>query len=137
MKEIIVRTPDTCGGNPRIDGTRLGVHDCICSIRVDYDGDVLRWWREERPHLSLEQVLAMLGYFIENTAEIEGILMDRRRQYEEMLESQRRDHFERKNLDSPLSNPPAGTTTRFFVDGNALSKALEMAREKRFVSEPE
>lgn len=77
----VVATEGTCGGDPRLDGTRLCVHDVVSGVR-NYGGNVLLWWRREFPYLTLQQVLAALGYYAAHPAEIDQILAERQTAYE-------------------------------------------------------
>jgi uncharacterized protein (DUF433 family) len=73
--EHIAKTPDTCGGRPRIAGTRIRVQDVV-------------FWHEQRgmppeqivadyPHLTLADVHAALAYYHDHRDEIqEGFLRD-------------------------------------------------------------
>jgi uncharacterized protein (DUF433 family) len=69
---MIVRTPGTLGGRPRIDGTRIGV-DTI-AIRVFRHGiapEILasdEYW----PYVSLAQIYAALAYYHANKSEIDA-----------------------------------------------------------------
>lgn len=60
---LIVKTPGTCGGRPRIAGHRLTVHN----IAIDFNArmkpeDIL----EQRPQLSLAKIYAALTYYFAN-----------------------------------------------------------------------
>lgn len=80
----IVASEDTRSGHPRLCNTRLCVHDIVSGVR-NYDGNVLMWWRREFPHLTLQQVLAALGYYVAHQAEIDRILAERQADYEALL----------------------------------------------------
>lgn len=77
----VVATEGTCGGDPRLDGTRLCVHDVVSGVR-NYGGNVLMWWHREFPYLSLQQVLAALGYYAAYPAQIDEIFAERQAAYE-------------------------------------------------------
>lgn len=60
---LIVKTPGTCGGRPRIAGHRLTVHN----IAIDFNAgmkpeDIL----DQRPQLSLAKIYAALTYYFAN-----------------------------------------------------------------------
>jgi uncharacterized protein (DUF433 family) len=71
LNGILAATPDVCGGQIRIDGTRITVHR-IASLYKQGQGpeDIARTY----PHLSLGQVYAALAYYHSNRAEIESEL---------------------------------------------------------------
>ena len=81
MKPRIVKTPGTCGGKPRLDGRRLCVHDVISGWQnCDFDAQKYLW--TERADLTVEEFLLCLQYYMKNQAEINWILVQRRRIYE-------------------------------------------------------
>ena len=66
---LIVRTPGTCGGRPRIAGTRMSIR----SIAIDYKaGMTPEKIAEEFPHLTLAQIYAGLAYYHANKDEVEA-----------------------------------------------------------------
>lgn len=66
---LIVRTPGTCGGRPRIAGTRMSIR----SIAIDYNaGMTPEKIAEEFPHLTLAQIYAGLAYYHANKDEVEA-----------------------------------------------------------------
>ncbi|MEG5032986.1 DUF433 domain-containing protein [Microcoleus sp. AT3-D2] len=66
---LIVSTPGTCGGLPRIAGTRMSVR----SIAIDYKtGMTPEKIAEEFPHLTLAQIYAGLAYYHANKDEVEA-----------------------------------------------------------------
>lgn len=59
MSTQIVSTPGVLGGKPRIDGTRISVELILEMFSLGYEmKDIL----EEYPHLTREQILAVLAY---------------------------------------------------------------------------
>ena len=79
---LIVRTPGTLGGRPRIDGTRIGVHAVALNVADGVSPEELvseAYW----PYLTLAQVYAALAYYHVHKEEIgedirqEGELYDR------------------------------------------------------------
>jgi uncharacterized protein (DUF433 family) len=66
----VVCTPETCAGQPRIDGTRITVN--LIAREVVHQ----RWTPEEvlmaHPHLTLAQIHAALAYYFDHQSEIEG-----------------------------------------------------------------
>jgi uncharacterized protein (DUF433 family) len=68
---LIVSTPETCGGRPRIAGTRIS----IAQIAVwSKQGLSVEEILEEIPYLNLAQVYAALSYYHANRNEIEADL---------------------------------------------------------------
>jgi uncharacterized protein (DUF433 family) len=67
-KQHIVATPGTCGGKPRIDGTRIRVQDVY--IWHEVQGRSADEIVASYPHLSLAEVYAALAYYCEHRAEI-------------------------------------------------------------------
>jgi len=70
----IVKTPDTCSGLPRIEGTRITVNLVIREVVR------LRWTPEEvlmaHPHLMLAQIHAALAYYFDHAEEVENSLIE-------------------------------------------------------------
>ena len=103
----IVATPGTCGGAPRIDGTRIKVQNVLVWHEVmgmSFE-DIL----EGYPHLSLAGIRAALEYCDEHRAEILASL-ETERLYVERMERESTPHprlarfRERVNAtDDPLS----------------------------------
>ncbi len=66
---LIVSTPGTCGGRPRIAGTRMSVQ----SIAMDYKAGMSpEEIAAEFPHLTLAQIYAALAYYHANKDTIEA-----------------------------------------------------------------
>ncbi len=86
---LIVRTPGTLGGRPRIDGTRIGVHDVALEVRFGRTPEELaseRFW----PHLTLAQLYAALAFYHAHKDEIDADIEEDRRAYEEGAAEARR-----------------------------------------------
>jgi uncharacterized protein (DUF433 family) len=84
---MIVRDAHTCGGSPRIDGTRVGVHDIVSSLkRLAGNTEALL---AELPHLNDLQVAEAMVYYEANREEIEGILLQREEAYRRGLNQSR------------------------------------------------
>jgi uncharacterized protein (DUF433 family) len=68
IREHIVATPDTCGGKPRIAGSRIRVKDVV--IWHDRQGmtpaEIVSKW----PHLTLSDIHAALAYYHDHREEI-------------------------------------------------------------------
>ena len=80
---VIVSTPGTCGGKPRIDGTRICVQDIYYWHEID--GDSVEEIMEEYPHLSRSGIYAALSYFWDHEAEIKQHLVDEQQLIEQMM----------------------------------------------------
>lgn len=83
---LVVSTPETCGGRPRIAGTRIS----IAQIAVwNQEGMSPETILEEIPYLNLAQVYAALSYYHANRKEVEADLAAELAEYEQ-LEADRR-----------------------------------------------
>lgn len=83
---LIVSTPETCGGRPRIAGTRIS----IAQIAVwSKQGLSVEEILEEIPYLNLAQVYAALSYYHANRNEIEADLAAELAEYQ-LLEAEYR-----------------------------------------------
>jgi uncharacterized protein (DUF433 family) len=69
LADYIVQTPDTCGGQPRIAGTRIKVKHIY--TWVERMGMSPAQVVAEYPHLSMAQVHAALAYYWSHVEEIE------------------------------------------------------------------
>jgi uncharacterized protein (DUF433 family) len=66
---LIVRTPEVCGGRPRIAGHRLTVHNIAIDFNVGMAPvDIL----QERPQLSFAKIYAALAYYYANKETIDA-----------------------------------------------------------------
>src|SRR5262245_16632031 len=72
IREHIVATPDTCGGKPRIAGSRIRVKDVV--VWHDRQGmtpsEIVSKW----PHLTLASIYAALAYYHDRREEINAEL---------------------------------------------------------------
>ena len=66
---LIVSTPDTCGGRPRIAGTRISVQNIVIDCRAGMTPEQIV---EAKPHLNLAQVHAALAYYYANKEQIDA-----------------------------------------------------------------
>lgn len=60
---LIVCTPGTCGGRPRIAGHRITVHNIVIDFNTGMKPEDIV---AERPQLTLAQVYAALAYYYAN-----------------------------------------------------------------------
>jgi len=78
---LVVSTPETCGGRPRIAGTRIS----IAQIAVwSKQGLSVEEILEEIPYLNLAQVYAALSYYHANRNEIEADLAAELAEYQRL-----------------------------------------------------
>ena len=89
----VVKTPGIRGGNARIKGTRIGVHDVIGLLQ---NGETVDSIPECFPDVTKAQVYECLAYYEDHKAEID-LLIARQMSGPEELSSSRFDY----------SNPPA------------------------------
>jgi uncharacterized protein (DUF433 family) len=78
----IESTPDTCGGKPRIAGTRIRVEDVVVwheRMGLSADEIVSRY-----PHLALADVYAALAYYHDHRAAIDAEMATGRALVDEM-----------------------------------------------------
>jgi uncharacterized protein (DUF433 family) len=82
IREFIVRTPDTCGGKPRIAGTRIQIkHVALMHERQGMTaGEILA----EFPHLTLAGIYAALSYYHDHRDEVDGEILSESVLYERM-----------------------------------------------------
>jgi len=68
---LIVRTPETCGGRPRIAGTGVTVRRIAGWYKLGFGPEEIA---KKYSHLSLAQVYAALAYYHANREEIDADL---------------------------------------------------------------
>jgi uncharacterized protein (DUF433 family) len=69
----IESTPGTCGGKPRIAGTRIRVQDIVIWTEM---GDSVDDIVADYPHLTLADVYAALSYYHDNREQIDQDMYD-------------------------------------------------------------
>ena len=80
---IIVETPGTLGGRPRISGTRIGVHAVAQHVAYGVSPEELvseAYW----PYLSLAQVYAALAYYHAHKEEIDADIREEAELYDRL-----------------------------------------------------
>jgi uncharacterized protein (DUF433 family) len=80
---MLARSPDVCGGQLRIDGTRITVHRIATLYKQGQSAEEIA---QTYPHLSLGQVYAALAYYHANRPEIEAALAADDARYDELRE---------------------------------------------------
>lgn len=68
----IVRTDGVRGGNARVEGTRIGVHDVAAYFLLGRDVEGIR---TAFPDLSRAQIFECLAYYEDHRAEIEKLAL--------------------------------------------------------------
>lgn len=68
----IVKTEGVRGGNARVEGTRIGVHDVVAYFLLGRDVDGIR---AAFPDLSRAQIFECLAYYEDHQAEIERLAL--------------------------------------------------------------
>lgn len=68
----IVRTHGVRGGNARVEGTRIGVHDVVAYHLLGNDIEMIR---AAFPDLSRAQIYECLAYYEDHRAEIERLAL--------------------------------------------------------------
>jgi uncharacterized protein (DUF433 family) len=78
---LIVSTPGTCGGRPRIAETRITVEN----IAIDFNAGLTpEQIIDEKPHLSLAQVYGALAYYYANKDQIDADIAAEKAEWERL-----------------------------------------------------
>jgi uncharacterized protein (DUF433 family) len=105
----IVSTPDTCGGKPRIAGSRIQVkHLAIMHEREGMSPEDIV---SEFPHLSLADVYAALAYYHDHREEMNAEIASDRAWYEEQRAKQPsrlQERLKSRTSDAPHNPLPPG-----------------------------
>jgi uncharacterized protein (DUF433 family) len=83
----ITKTPDVCGGQPCIDGTRVRVKNIAA---LHKEGLTPEQMLPQYPFLGLAQIHAALAYYYDNRGEIEAAMAE---------DEQAAEDFERRRAD--------------------------------------
>ncbi|MEZ2277594.1 MAG: DUF433 domain-containing protein [Microcoleus sp.] len=83
---LVVSTPETCGGRPRIAGTRISIAQIAVWHQQGMSPEAIL---EEISYLNLAQIYAALSYYHANRKEIEADLAAELAEYDR-LEADRR-----------------------------------------------
>ena len=78
---LIVCTPETCGGRPRIAGRRVSVQAIVVLYKQGMSPEEIA---EEFEFLTLAQIYAALAYYHANKDEIEDYLAEEKVEYERL-----------------------------------------------------
>lgn len=101
-REHVVRTPGTCGGKPRIAGSRIRVQDVV--IWHERGGQSAGEIVSEYPQLTLADVHAALACYHDHREEVDAEILAERHRYEQMKATQPsplREKIERRKADAP------------------------------------
>jgi uncharacterized protein (DUF433 family) len=82
IREHIVSTPETCGGKPRIAGSRIQVKQIV--VMHERQGMSPAEIVAEYPHLTLAGIYAALAYYHDHREEINADIRMEQEWYEEM-----------------------------------------------------
>jgi uncharacterized protein (DUF433 family) len=82
VSEHIVSTPETCGGKPRIAGSRIQVKHVV--VMHELQAMTPQEIVSEYPHLTLADVHASLAYYHDHREEVNADIRAEREWYEEM-----------------------------------------------------
>ena len=82
IREHIVSTPDTCGGKPRIAGSRIQVKHVV--VMHERQGMSPEQIVSEYPHLTLAGIYAALAYYHDHREQVNADIRGDREWYEEM-----------------------------------------------------
>ncbi len=69
---LIIATPETCGGRPRIAGTRMTVQNIAMDYKTGMSAEEIA---QEYPHLTLAQIYTALAYYHANKDQIEADIL--------------------------------------------------------------
>lgn len=69
---LIITTPETCGGRPRIAGTRMTVQSIAMDYRIGMSAEEIA---QEYPHLTLAQIYTALAYYHASKGQIEADIL--------------------------------------------------------------
>jgi len=78
---LIVRTPGTCGGRPRIAGHRITVHNIAIEFNAGMKPEDIV---AERAQLTLAQVYAALAYYYANKEAIDAEIASEIEEYDRL-----------------------------------------------------
>jgi uncharacterized protein (DUF433 family) len=78
---LIVSTPGTCGGRPRIAGTRITVENIVIDFNA---GMTPQQIIDERPHLTLAQIYAALAYYYANQKQMDADIAAEKAEWERL-----------------------------------------------------
>ena len=81
LDNLLVKSPDVCGGRIRIDGTRITVHRIVVLYKQGQSAEAIA---QTYPHLSLGQIYTALAWYHANREEIESELADADAEYDQL-----------------------------------------------------
>lgn len=69
IDNLIVSTPNICGGRPRIDGSRITVQYIVTEIKAGVTPEEIL---EDKPHLTLAAIYTALAYYYANKESLDA-----------------------------------------------------------------
>ncbi len=109
IREHIVSTPGTCGGKPRIAGSRIQVKHVV--VMHERQAMTPQQIVSEYPHLTLAGVYAALAYYHDHREEVNADIRAEREWYEEMRAkhpSRLHEKLKARKADAPDDTLPPG-----------------------------
>ncbi len=85
LDAMLVRTPGTCGGRLRIDGTRITVGRIATLYRQGLGPEDIA---QTYPHLSLSQIFTALAYYHANREEVDSQLAKEDAEYDRLRDEE-------------------------------------------------
>jgi uncharacterized protein (DUF433 family) len=82
IREHIVSTPETCGGKPRVSGTRIQVKHVV--VMHERQGMTPEQIISEYPHLTFAGIYSALAYYHDHREEVNADIRAEREWYEDM-----------------------------------------------------
>ena len=79
--DLIVKTPGTVGGRPRINRTRISVQTIVGWYKQGYSAEEIA---DQYKHITLAQVYAALTYYHANREEIEADILAEEALYDKL-----------------------------------------------------
>ncbi|MDX6404141.1 MAG: hypothetical protein QOH70_1596 [Blastocatellia bacterium] len=86
---LLISSPDVCGGQLRIEGTRVTVNQIVALYKQGYNAEEIA---DQYPHLTMAQVYAALLHYHTNQDEIDADLAKEKEKAEELEREHRSQH---------------------------------------------
>jgi uncharacterized protein (DUF433 family) len=81
IETLLIRSPDTCGGRLRINGTRITVNQIAVWYQQGYTAEEIA---DQYPHLNLAQIYAALAYYHANSDEIRAEMEAEKKEFDQL-----------------------------------------------------
>lgn len=82
LEVTLVRTPDTCGGRLRIDGTRMTVNQIVTLYKQGLSAEQIV---EQYPHRTLREIYGVLAWYHEHKDEFDKELAEEAEEDERII----------------------------------------------------